>query len=140
MYEKYYKLTGKPFQLAPDPRFFYASRSHKRAMAYLLYGVKQGEGFIVVTGNVGTGKTTLVQHLLKVLRKEDIVAAQIVTTQLEANDLLRLVAAAFELPYQRVGKAALLKSLNISIAVTSYQSGRLYLHSQHPRGGLNVDE
>ncbi len=126
MYAKFYKLTGKPFQLAPDPRFFYASRSHKRAMAYLLYGVKQGEGFIVITGNVGTGKTTLVQHLLRVLKNEDVVAAQIVTTQILADDLLRLVAAAYGLPYQRVSKAALLKSLEAYFRAC-YQEGRRVL-------------
>ncbi len=126
MYEKYYKLTGKPFKLAPNPRFFYASRNHKRAMAYLLYGVKQGEGFIVVTGDVGTGKTTLVQHLLRVLKKEDVVAGQIVTTQLNANDMLRLVAGAFDIPFDRVGKATLLKNLE-SYFRACYQEGKRVL-------------
>ncbi|MGH8575116.1 MAG: ATPase, partial [Gammaproteobacteria bacterium] len=63
MYESFYKLSGKPFRLNPDPRMFFNSHSHKRAMSYLLYGVKQGEGFIVITGDVGTGKTMLVGAL-----------------------------------------------------------------------------
>ena len=75
------------------------------------YGVKQGEGFIIVTGNVGTGKTTLVSTLFRGLERENIVAAQVVTTQLQADDLLRMVAASFGLAYQRVGKATLLTSL-----------------------------
>ncbi len=111
MYESFYKLRAKPFQLSPDPRFFYNSKVHKRALAYLRYGVRQGEGFIIVTGDVGTGKTTLVGTLFKGLERANVVAAQVVTTQLQADDLLRMVAAAFGLPYQRVGKATLLNGL-----------------------------
>ena len=111
MYETYYNLNSKPFQLSPDPRFFYNSQGHKRALAYLRYGVKQGEGFIIVTGNVGTGKTTLVGTLFKSLEQQNVVAAQVVTTQLQADDLLRMVAAAFGLTYQRVAKASLLNNL-----------------------------
>ena len=65
MYEAYYRLRAKPFQLSPDPSFFYGSKGHKRAMSYLEYGLHQGEGFIVVTGEVGAGKTALVRHLFK---------------------------------------------------------------------------
>ena len=111
MYESFYNLKVKPFQLSPDPRFFYNSQGHKRALAYLRYGVKQGEGFIIVTGNVGTGKTTLVSTLFRALEQENVVAAQVVTTQLQADDLLRMVAAAFGLSYQRIGKATLLNNL-----------------------------
>jgi len=111
VYETYYNLRAKPFQLSPDPRFFYNSQGHKRALAYLRYGVKQGEGFIIVTGNVGTGKTTLVSTLFKSLEQQNVVAAQVVTTQLQADDLLRMVAAAFGLAYQRVAKATLLNNL-----------------------------
>lgn len=111
MYEGYYKLSAKPFQLSPDPRFFFNSSGHKRALAYLRYGVKQGEGFIIVTGDVGTGKSTLVGALFKSIERDNVVAAQVVTTQLEEDDLLRMVAAAFGLPYDGVTKAALLHSL-----------------------------
>jgi putative secretion ATPase (PEP-CTERM system associated) len=111
MYESFYKLSIRPFQLSPDPRFFFSSAGHKRALAYLRYGLKQGEGFIIVTGNVGTGKSTLVSMLFKLLSKENVVAAQVVTTQMGPDDLLRMVAAGFGLPYQRVTKAALLKSI-----------------------------
>jgi len=111
MYESFYKLSARPFRLSPDPRFFFSSAGHKRALAYLRYGLKQGEGFIIVTGNVGTGKSTLVSMLFKLLAKENVVAAQVVTTQMGADDLLRMVAAGFGLPYQRVTKAALLKGI-----------------------------
>ena len=64
MYETYYGLSGKPFQLNPDPSFYFASRGHKRALAYLEYGLYQGEGFIVITGEIGAGKTTIQRSLL----------------------------------------------------------------------------
>lgn len=95
MYESFYGLTGKPFQLNPDPTFFFRSRGHGRAMAYLDYGVHQAEGFIVVTGDVGAGKTTLVRNLLRSLAPGNLVAKQIVSTQLDADDMLRMVAGAF---------------------------------------------
>ncbi len=105
MYEDFYKLSGRPFQLSPDPRFFFNSAGHKRALSYLRYGIKQGEGFIIITGNVGTGKSTLVSMLFKMLPKENIVGTQVVTTQMGPDDMLRMVAAGFGIPYQRVSKA-----------------------------------
>ncbi len=111
MYESYYGFTGKPFALSPDARFFYPSRAHKRAMSYLDYGVQSGEGFIVVTGDVGAGKTTLVQGLLNSLRGKSIVAAHVVSTQLEGLDLLQTVAGAFGVPYTGLSKARLLGDL-----------------------------
>ena len=68
MYEDYYNLTNSPFRLNPNPEFFYNSKTHKRAYSYLLYGIEQGEGFIVITGDVGAGKTTLVSRLVKYLK------------------------------------------------------------------------
>lgn len=111
MYEAFYHLRAKPFQLSPDPSFFYGSKGHKRAMSYLEYGMHQGEGFIVITGEVGAGKTTLVRYLFKKLQGENLVAAQLVSTQLDAEDMLRMVAAAFGLPHEENSKATLLKRL-----------------------------
>lgn len=109
MYVDFYGLSAKPFQLNPDPRFFFGSSVHRRALAYLRYGLSQAEGFIVITGGIGTGKTTLVRSLLAELDEENVVAAQLVTTQLEADDLLRMVVAAFELPHAKLSKAELIK-------------------------------
>ncbi len=111
MYESYYQLRDKPFQLNPDPRFFYASRGHKRAFAYLEYGLSLGEGFIIITGDVGAGKTTLVQSLLRKLENGAYLIAELVSTQLDAEDTLRSIAAAFGLKAEGITKSALLKGL-----------------------------
>ncbi len=111
MYETFFGLTGKPFQLNPDPSFYFGSRGHKRAFAYLEYGLYQNEGFIVITGEIGAGKTTIVRSLLEQLDPTKVVAAQLVSTQLDANDLLRAVGVAFGLPVKGVNKAMLLASL-----------------------------
>lgn len=131
MYEAFYRLTGKPFQLNPDPDFFFGSRGHRRAMAYLEYGLHQGEGFIVITGEVGAGKTTLVRNLLRRIPAESVVAAQIVSTQVEADDLLRLVAAGFGLADGRPDKSTLL---------TQLESHFRALHASGRRALLIVDE
>mgnify|MGYP001191754880 CR=1 FL=1 len=111
MYETFFKLRGKPFQLNPDPAFFYGSRGHRRAMAYLEYGLHQSEGFIVITGEIGAGKTTIVRSLLEQLDPERVVAANIVSTQIDAHDMLRMVAAAFGVPSRNLDKAGLLLAI-----------------------------
>ncbi|HEY6044507.1 MAG TPA: XrtA/PEP-CTERM system-associated ATPase [Nitrosospira sp.] len=111
MYATYYGFRVKPFQLKPDPNFFFDSKGHKRAMAYLEYGLSQGEGFIVITGEVGAGKTTLVRHLFRKLDSEKILPAQIVNTDLDSGETLRMVAAGFGLPYENLSKASLLIGL-----------------------------
>ena len=68
MYESYFGLKEKPFSIAPDPRYIYLSESHEEALAHLLFGLKEG-GFVQLTGEVGTGKTTLVRALLEQLPK-----------------------------------------------------------------------
>lgn len=111
MYEHYYGLSAKPFQLRPDPHFFFGSQGHKRAMAYLDYGLAQGEGFIVITGEIGAGKTTLVRSMLERLPADKIVAAQLTNTYLNTEDTLRMVLAAFGQPSEQGTKSALLLRL-----------------------------
>ena len=111
MYDSFYNLKKKPFQLNPDPEFFFHSAVHKRALAYLRYGLAQGEGFIVVTGAPGTGKTMLVKELFENIRSEEVVAGLMVTSQVGAEDTLRIIAATFGLSYDGDAKAVLLKNL-----------------------------
>ena len=97
MYADHYGLTGRPFQLTPDPDFYFDSATHRKAMAYLGYGLAQGEGFIVITGEIGTGKTTLVGHLLATIDRARLTAVRLVSTQVEGDDVLRLAAQALGL-------------------------------------------
>src|SRR6476469_1696118 len=127
MYEHFYGLSGKPFQLNPDPAFFFGSRGHKRASAYLQYGVHQSEGFIVITGEIGAGKTTLVRSLFEHLDRKRLVAAQLVSTQLDADDMLRAVSAAFGLPAKAVDKATLLASLEAFLCQLATEGKRALL-------------
>lgn len=130
MYENYYGLNSKPFQLTPDPSFFFASKWHKRAMSYLQYGLSQAEGFIVITGDIGTGKTTIANSLLDDI-EDDIVAAQIVTPKLSPDELVKMVAAKFELDTSDKTKADILKDLEVYL---------FQLHKQGKRALLLVDE
>ena len=130
MYESYYHFRAKPFQLSPDPSFFFSSKGHRRAMAYLEYGVHQGEGFIVITGEIGAGKTMLARTLARKLESQNLVMAQVVSTQLEADDIVRMVAAAFGLPHDD-NKASLLIKLEQFL---------LACHKQGKRTLLLVDE
>ena len=130
MYEAYYHLQAKPFQLTSDPRFFFSSKGHRRAMAYLVYGVHQGEGFIVITGEIGAGKTMLANNLARKMASGNLVLAQVVSTSLEADDIVRMVAAAFGLS-QENSKAVLLNRIEQFL---------LACHDQGKRVLLVVDE
>lgn len=97
MYDRYYHLAAMPFQLTPDNRFFFNSVGHSQAIAHLAYGLSQEEGFVVITGEVGAGKTTLVERLWTQLNHASYAVARLVPPQVTANELLRLVALAFGL-------------------------------------------
>jgi putative secretion ATPase (PEP-CTERM system associated) len=131
MYQAFYKLHGKPFQLTPDPAMLFPSKGHKRAMSYLLYGLEQGEGFVMITGAVGTGKTLLIQKLVDELSHRDIAMASIASANLDGEDILPAVAAAFDLPYERRSKEALLQDLKQHLAS---------LRDRHAQALLVVDE
>ncbi len=127
MYEEFYHLKAKPFRLSPDPEFFFASRGHKRALAYLRYGLMQDEGFVVITGAPGTGKTTLAQILLEEMDQSELVVAQLTTSQLDPDELLRMVAAAFGLRYDGVDKAGLLKTMEAFLIARAREQKRALL-------------
>jgi type II secretory pathway predicted ATPase ExeA len=102
LYQAYFRLDRSPFNVTPDPSFLYLSASHREALAQLSYGIKARKGFIVLTGEVGTGKTTLIHTLLNDLN--DVThTALIFSTVLSAIDLLRYVCEEFKLmePRQR---------------------------------------
>jgi len=111
MYTDYYGLSERPFQLTPDARFYFSSRTHKKAMAYLGYGIAQGEGFIVITGDIGAGKSTLVQHLLTTIDRARRNAISLVSTQVEGDDMLRLVAQGMGIATAGLTKAQLLDEI-----------------------------
>lgn len=127
MYESHFGLHSKPFQLTPDPAFYFGSKVHNRALAYLKYGVNQGEGFIVVTGDVGAGKTTLIRSLRRHIDAETLVVAQLVSTQVGGDDMLRMIATAFGLATDRVSKATILQRLEAFLGELQAQGKRALL-------------
>jgi general secretion pathway protein A len=127
MYESYYGLNVRPFQLNPDPVFYFSSKQHNRAKAYLEYGVLRNEGFIVITGEIGAGKTTIVRGLLDSLDADKVIAGSLVSTQLDADDTLRLVAAAFGVRFSDVSKADILLALEAFFVTQATQGKRCLL-------------
>jgi putative secretion ATPase (PEP-CTERM system associated) len=127
MFEPFYGLQAAPFQLSPDPSFYFESRGHGHALAYLKFGVYQQEGFIVVTGEIGAGKTTLVRTLLQGLDPEQVVAAQVVNTQLNEGELLASICNAFGVPVQGTSKAQLVSTLEAFFTVVAAEGRRALL-------------
>ncbi len=111
MYDTFYGLQGRPFQLTPDPHYYFESATHRKALSYLGYGLAQGEGFIVITGDIGAGKTTLVGHLMQTIDPARLTAVKIVSTQVEGDDMLRLAAQSFGLPVEGQPKAQILRQI-----------------------------
>jgi general secretion pathway protein A len=111
MYDQFYGLTGRPFQLTPDPQYYFESTTHRKALSYLGYGLAQGEGFIVITGEVGAGKSTLVSHLMQSVDKARLTAATIVTSQLDGLDMVHMAAESFGIDTRGLDKASTLKSI-----------------------------
>lgn len=111
LYETFYKLSADPFRLGPDHRFVLDHRSYAKSRSYLEYALHRGEGFIVITGGAGTGKTTLINEILAQLDKTRIRVATLNSTQLESRDLLHMVTASFGLSLEEIDKAALLLGL-----------------------------
>lgn len=127
MYENHFGFTSAPFLLNPDPSFFFDSKGHSSALSYLKFGLYQAEGFIVITGDIGAGKTTLVRTLLNDIDHEKVVAAQLVSTQLEAGDLLRASITAFGIPSKGSSKADLISTLEAYLTLLATQKKRAVL-------------
>lgn len=111
MFDNFYGLTGKPFQLTPDPAFYFRSITHRKALSYLGYGLAQGEGFIVITGEVGAGKSTLVAHLTSTIDTARLTVGQIVTTKLDEEEIIHVVAQSFGLEIEGHDKASALGAI-----------------------------
>src|SRR6476619_7102863 len=127
MYTSFYKLRAEPFLLTPDERFYFESSVHSQAMAHLTYGLNRGEGFIIITGDVGAGKTTLVKRLIAAIDPNRIVAAHVVTTLLSGHDLIHMVAASFGLENLPQDKSGVLLRLQTFFSETHRQGRRALL-------------
>jgi len=111
MFHDFYGLSGKPFQLTPDPAFYFRSITHRKALSYLGYGLAQGEGFVVITGEVGAGKSTLVAHLMGTIDPQRLTVAQIVTSKLDHEEVIHVVAQSFGLEVEGHDKASALGAI-----------------------------
>ncbi len=131
MYEHFYQLKAEPFRLSPDHRFCFNHQSYAKAKAYMQYAFERAEGFVMVTGRPGTGKSTLVNDLVDTLSSSGAKVAKLVSTQLEAADLLRMVAHAFGLQTETLDKATILQRLDKLL---------MSLHGDGRRALLIIDE
>ncbi|MDB5737030.1 MAG: ral secretion pathway protein [Sphingomonas bacterium] len=127
MYDSHYGFSDRPFQLTPDPRFWFESGTHRTAMAYLGYGLAQGEGFIVITGDVGAGKTTLVGHLMASIDRQRLNVVRLVSTQVEGEDMLRLAAQGLGLGTEGLAKAQILDRIERTLRLHANEGRRTLL-------------
>jgi putative secretion ATPase (PEP-CTERM system associated) len=127
MYTTFYNLTANPFRLSPDPRLLFRSQTHGKALAYLKYGLQSGEGLIVITGNAGTGKTTLARYILAGVERSRIMAVELTSSQLESGGVLRLVAAALGLAYQQLPTSAVLRNVENFLMARARERKRVLL-------------
>jgi general secretion pathway protein A len=111
MYESFFNLRSKPFDLLPNPEFLFLSKSHKRALTYLDYGIRERTGFILLTGEIGSGKTTIIRDLIK-KRHDRVVLSKVFNTHVDFDHLIAMVNDDFGLPVQGKDKIALLRDLN----------------------------
>ncbi len=111
MYETFFNLKTKPFELVPNPEFLFFSRTHKKAMTYLDYGIKEKIGFILLTGEVGSGKTTIIQNLIRGMNS-DVKLSKIFNTKVTSGQLLTMINEDFGLNVHGKDKIALLRELN----------------------------
>ncbi|MFB3061676.1 MAG: ExeA family protein, partial [Candidatus Binatia bacterium] len=112
MYEEFYGLKEKPFNLTPDPRYFFLSENHREAYEHLLYGIREKEGFILITGEVGTGKTTLCRTLLNQIDPNATDTALIFNPLLSEPELLQCILSDFGVKSKARAKKGYLDELN----------------------------
>ncbi|MCM0083326.1 XrtA-associated ATPase [Geomonas sp. Red32] len=122
MYTEFFQLKKKPFELLPDPEFIYLSRPHRRALTYLDYGVRQRAGFILLTGDVGSGKTTLIRELIG-KNYQRVVLGKLFNTRVSTEQLLAMINDDFGLPVAGKDKVALMRDLN-DFLLEQFAAGR----------------
>jgi type II secretory pathway predicted ATPase ExeA len=138
MYKRFYGLQTNPFNLNPDPRFLYESRWVEEALACLKYGIESRKGFVMLTGEVGTGKTTLLNKLLRFLRAKGLSTAYVFNPRLKVMEFLQYMMADFGLPADSNGKAAYLQRLN-QFLLERYSAGKTAVLIVDEAQNLSVD-
>src|SRR6202047_1892001 len=123
MYKAFFGLTENPFNLSPDPAFFYRSEQHEEALANLIYGVQSRKGFIVLTGEVGTGKTTMLECLRDFLDSQYIEFAFLFNSRINSDQFFEMIAYDLDLRCQRTSKTEVLFALN-SVLLNQAEQGR----------------
>lgn len=122
MYHTFFGLKEKPFDLIPNPEFLFPSRTHQRAITYLTHGIRERVGFILLTGEVGSGKTTIIRDMVNKQLK-DVVLSKVFQTKVDSHQLLALINDDFGIPVEGKDKAALLRDLN-DFLIEQYSFGR----------------
>lgn len=141
MYRKFYGLKADPFRLSPDHAFCLPHRSFAKAKAYMRYAMHRGEGFVMITGAPGTGKTTLIDDLLAGTRDAGYSIARLVSAQVEADDILRMVAAEFGISVRQTNKSEILRLLSNHFTINFKQGKRSLLIVDEAQGlGLSALE
>ncbi|MFZ1986296.1 MAG: AAA family ATPase [Desulfatitalea sp.] len=125
MYEAFYNFRKKPFDLSPDPNFMFKSEKHQKALSYMEYGLSENVGFLVLTGDVGCGKTTTAKYIIRELGRS-FLTSYISNTHLSSDQVLRMILTGFSLPAQKVEKARALDVLT-RLLLTMRQRGKRVL-------------
>jgi general secretion pathway protein A len=132
MYEEYFGLKKKPFSIVPDPAFFFMSEGHREGLAHLMYGIQNEGGFVLLTGEVGTGKTTICRRLLE-LMPEDIEVAFILNPKVTAEELLATICDEFGIRYPK-------NTTSIKVFVTRISDYLLEVHEKGRRAVVIIEE
>lgn len=127
MYESHFGISGPPFQLSPDPSFYFDSKGHHHALEALRRGLAEPSGFVVISGEIGAGKTTLVRTLLAELDSSRLVVGQVLNTQLDADELLRAIVITFGIAADAGDAKALFTALEAYLATLTREGRRAVL-------------